>query len=64
MGINVDENIERINKTILAHREEILRLEGSLRILTNMKDCGVSDIEIKQENLVESKEVVENVQGE
>ena len=64
MGINIDENIQRIQTAIMSHREEILRLEGSLRVLVNMKECGVTVIDIKQENIIESKEIVENVQGE
>lgn len=59
MGINIDENIATIQKTIAEFKEELLRLEGSLRVLVNMKQCGVNYIDIKTEDLVETKEIVE-----
>jgi hypothetical protein len=58
MGINIDENIATIQKTIAEFKEELLRLEGSLRVLVNMKQCGVNYIDIKTEDLVETKEIV------
>jgi len=55
MGISIDENIATIQKTITELQAEMLRLEGSLRVLVNMKQCGVNYIDIKTEDLVESK---------
>ena len=58
MGISIDENIATIQKTITELQAEMLRLEGSLRVLVNMKQCGVNYIDIKTEDLVETKEIV------
>lgn len=61
MDISVEENILNIQKAILEHKSEILRLEGSLRVFNNMKQAGVEIINIKQENILKSKEVIEDV---
>lgn len=63
MNISIDENIAKVHATMNELRAELLRLEGTLRTLQNMKDMGVTVIDIKQEGVLESKEVVENVQG-
>ena len=63
MNISIDENIAKVHTTMNELRAELLRLEGTLRTLQNMKDMGVTVIDIKQEGVLESKEVVENVQG-
>ena len=63
MIINIDENIQKVMANMDHLRGEMLRLEGSLRTLQNMKEMGVKDIEVKNEGVIESKEVVENVQG-
>lgn len=63
MNIDIDENIAKLRAAIGNLREEQLRIEGSLRTLLNMKEMGVKVIEIKNENIIETREVVENVQG-
>lgn len=63
MNISIDENIQRVTNAMAELKGEMLRLEGSLRTLQNMKDMGVKVIEIKNEGVLESKEVTENVQG-
>lgn len=62
--IDVDDNIKMISENIDQLKAELFRLEGSLRVFQNLKNVGVSQIPVKQENLiVNTKEVVENVQG-
>ena len=58
------ENITKIQMQMTELRSELLRLEGSLRTLQNMKDMGVNKIDIKNEDIMESKEVVDgDIQG-
>ena len=64
MNIDISENITKIQIQMTELRSELLRLEGSLRTLQNMKDMGVNKIDIKNEDIMESKEVVDgDIQG-
>tara|TARA_B110000858_G_scaffold195756_1_gene252919 strand:+ start:286 stop:480 length:195 start_codon:yes stop_codon:yes gene_type:complete len=64
MNIDILENITKIQMQMTELRSELLRLEGSLRTLQNMKDMGVNKIDIKNEDIMESKEVVDgDIQG-
>ena len=63
--IDIDDNIKVINENIEQLKQELLRLEGSLRVFHSLKQAGVTKIPVKQENLImNTKEVVEHVQGE
>ena len=64
MNIDIDDNIAKVVAHMNELRGEILRLEGSLRTLQNMKEMGVKKIDIKNEGIVNSKEVADGpVQG-
>ena len=54
-NIKLDENINQLKTQISNLRDETLRLEGSLRMLIQLKDLGVSEIPI---NIMNSKEIV------
>jgi len=62
-SVDVNDNIQVISSNIKSLKEELLRLEGSLRVFENLKSVGVKNIEIKNENLLNNKEVIDNVQG-
>ena len=57
MKIDINENIVKIAAHINELRNEMLRLEGSLRTLQNMKEMGVKHIDIKDESIVDTKEI-------
>lgn len=59
MNLDISENITKIQVQMVELRSELLRLEGSLRTLQNMKDMGINKIDIKNESIMESKEVVD-----
>lgn len=62
--IIIDDNIKVINENIDQLKQELLRLEGSLRVFQSLKQAGITEIPVKQENLImNTKEVVEHVQG-
>ena len=64
MNIDISENITKIQIQMNELRSELLRLEGSMRTLQNMKDMGITVIDIKNESIVESKEITDgNIQG-
>ena len=64
MNIDISENITKIHVQMNELRSELMRLEGSLRTLQNMKDMGINKIDIKNESIIESKEVVDgDIQG-
>ena len=64
MNIDIDENIAKVRTHMAELQGELLRLEGSLRTLQNMKEMGVKKIDIKNEDIIESKEIGDgNVQG-
>ena len=54
--IKIDENIKKLNDQIINTREELLRMEGSLRMLLQLKELGVSEIPI---NIMNTTEVVD-----
>lgn len=47
-SISIAENIEKIVAAIEEHTREILRLEGSLRVLQEFKTSGVETIELPE----------------
>ena len=64
MNLDISENITKIQIQMTELRSELLRLEGSLRTLQNMKDMGINKIDIKNESIMESKEVADgDLQG-
>lgn len=64
MNIDIDENIAKVLEHMNEIKSELLRLEGSLRTLQNMKEMGVKKIDINNESVVESKEIVDgSIQG-
>jgi lipid II:glycine glycyltransferase (peptidoglycan interpeptide bridge formation enzyme) len=64
MNIDISENIKKIQIQMTELRSELLRLEGSMRTLQNMKDMGINKIDIKNEDIMDSKEVVDgDIQG-
>jgi hypothetical protein len=44
--LNVDENIQKINEAINGMSQEILRLEGSLRVFRGFKEAGLHEVEV------------------
>ena len=63
MKIDINENISKLTTQMNDFRSELLRLEGSLRTLQNMKEMGVETIEVKSESIINTTEIVDNVQG-
>ena len=64
MNIDISENITKIQIQMNELRSELLRLEGSMRTLQNMKDMGITVIDIKNESSMESKEITDgNIHG-
>jgi hypothetical protein len=64
MNIDIDENIAKVLQHMNEIKSELLRLEGSLRTLQNIKEMGVKKIDINNESVVESKEIVDgSIQG-
>lgn len=64
MNIDIDENIAKVRAHMAEIQGELLRLEGSLRTLQNMKEMGVKKIDIKNEDIIETREIGDgNVQG-
>jgi hypothetical protein len=59
MIINIDENIQKVNDQMKELHEELLRLEGSIRTLKSFRDMGIVAIPLKEENIVNSKEVTD-----
>lgn len=44
--LNVDENIQKITEAINQMSQEILRLEGSLRVFRGFKEAGLTEVEV------------------
>jgi hypothetical protein len=44
--LNVDENIQKITEAINGMSQEILRLEGSLRVFRGFKEAGLHEVEV------------------
>ena len=44
--LNVDENIYKITDAINQMSQEILRLEGSLRVFRGFKEAGLTEVEV------------------
>jgi len=64
-SLSIEQNIELTNKQIKTLQEqrleiekELLRLEGSLRVLTNFKQVGIDKIDVPKD-IIENTEVVD-----
>jgi hypothetical protein len=44
--LNVDENIQKITEAINQMSQEILRLEGSLRVFRGFKEAGLTEVDV------------------
>jgi hypothetical protein len=55
-SISIEENIEKVVVAIEEHTREILRLEGSLRLLKEFKASGVETIELPEPTNKEESE--------
>ena len=44
--LNVDENIKKISEAIAAATQEILRMEGALRVFQGFKEGGLEEVDI------------------
>lgn len=44
--LNVDENIQKIVEAINQMSQEILRLEGSLRVFRGFKEAGLTEVDV------------------
>lgn len=63
--LNVEENIQKIIEAITQMRQEIFRLEGSLRVFQSFKEAGLTDVDIPlKESAPESAPESEPEEGE
>lgn len=63
--LNVEENIQKIIEAITQMRQEIFRLEGSLRVFQSFKEAGLTDVDIPlKESVSESAPESEPEEGE
>lgn len=61
-NIDIQENINSVNARIDSMRQELLRLEGSLRVFQQLRDAGVTDIPLgKQPDILATNEVIDTV---
>ncbi len=44
--LNVEENIKKISESIAVATQEILRMEGALRVFQGFKEGGLEEVEI------------------
>ena len=44
--LNVDENIKKISESIAAATQEVLRMEGALRVFQGFKEGGLEEVDI------------------
>jgi hypothetical protein len=44
--LNVDENIQKITEAMNQMSQEILRLEGSLRVFRGFKEAGLTEVDV------------------
>ena len=60
--IDIQENINSVNDRIGNMRQEILRLEGSLRVFQQLRDAGLSVIPLgDQPGIFAENEVIDTV---
>ena len=53
---NIDETINRLQKTIEQMSQEVFRLQGMLKTLTDLKKAGVDNIELPDQGLEKIEE--------
>ena len=53
--LNVKENVEKIEKALEEMTQEVLRLQGSLRVFKGLAENGVEEIDIPEKEEGESK---------
>ena len=64
MNINIDENIQKVRDQMTELRNELMRMEGSLRTLQSFRDMGIVSVPLKEESIVKTKEITNGeIQG-
>ncbi len=56
----LEENKKKLNDQISIVQQELVRLDGSLRVFTNLRDLGVENIPIPKDE-VTNREVIDTL---
>jgi hypothetical protein len=56
----LEENKKKLNEQISVVQQELVRLDGSLRVFTNLRDLGVENIQIPKDE-VTNREVTDTL---
>jgi hypothetical protein len=56
----LDENKKKLGEQISIIQQELARLDGSLRVFTNLRDLGVENIQIPKDE-VTNREVIDTL---
>ena len=62
--LNVDENIQKITEAINGMSQEILRLEGSLRVFRGFKEAGLHEVEVPLQSMAAEAEAEADAEAE
>ena len=62
--LNVDENIQKITEAINGMSQEILRLEGSLRVFRGFKEAGLHEVEVPLQPMATEAEAEAEAEAE
>jgi hypothetical protein len=56
----LEENMKKLNEQVVVIQQEMIRLDGSLRVFKNLRDVGVEKIELPKDE-VTNREVMDTL---
>ena len=56
----IEENMKKLNEQVVVIQQEMIRLDGSLRVFKNLRDVGVEKIELPKDE-VTNREVIDTL---
>ena len=56
----LEENMKKLNEQVVVIQQEMIRLDGSLRVFRNLRDVGVEKIELPKDE-VTNREVMDTL---
>ena len=56
----LEENMKKLNEQVVVLQQEMIRLDGSLRVFRNLRDVGVEKIELPKDE-VTNREVMDTL---
>jgi hypothetical protein len=51
----IEENMKKLSEQAISIQQELIRLEGSLRVFKNMSDLGIENIQLPKDEVTDTE---------